>query len=426
MSFNTALSGLNAAQADMGVTSNNIANVGTTGFKESRAEFADIFANSALGTSNSAIGSGTLLSRVAQQFSQGNLEFTRNTLDLAIQGEGFFVLSNNPSSNQLLYSRAGAFGVDAKGFVVNGSGQALRAFPVNADGTVTATSLNSTLPLRLPDSAGAPTATSEIELGINVPANGASLNPALFDPTSPSTYNASTSVTVYDSLGEAHVASFFYVKDTASPNVWAQYVNVDGNPVDMAGGTAGAGGQLYGTITFNNVGSFVSESPSPMVTAALGFTNGSDPAQTIVMDYANNAPTQFSSPFAVNTLRQDGFPIGRLTSVDISEFGVVRANFSNGQQSALGKVAMARFPNNQGLQQKGGTNWIETLDSGVALAGEAGTSSFGSLRGGALEQSNVDLTAELVNLITAQRNFQANAKSIETANAMTQTIIQIR
>lgn len=426
MSFNTALSGLNAAQSDLSVTSNNIANVSTTGFKESRAEFSDIFANSALGTADNAIGSGALLSQVAQQFSQGNLEFTRNTLDLAVQGEGFFVLGANTSSNELLYTRAGAFGVDANGFVVNSQGQALRSFPVNPDGSVTATSLSSTLPLRLPDTAGAPTPTASIDLGINVPANGVDLDPALFDPTAPTTFNASTSVTIYDSLGQSHVASFFYVKDINNPNVWAQYVNVDGNPVDVAGGTAGAGGQLYGTVTFNNVGGFVSESPTPMTTAALGFSNGSDPTQTLTMDYANNSPTQFSSPFTVNTLRQDGFPIGRLTSVDISEFGVVRANFSNGQQTALGKIAMARFPNNQGLQQKGGTVWSETLDSGVALAGEAGTSSFGSIRGGALEQSNVDLTAELVNLITAQRNFQANAKSIETANAITQTIIQIR
>ena len=426
MSFNTSLSGLNAAQADLGVTSNNIANVSTTGFKESRAEFSDIFANSALGTSSNAIGSGALLGQVAQQFSQGNLEFTRNTLDLAIQGEGFFVLSSDPTSNELLYTRAGAFGVNANGFVTNSQGQSLRSFPVNPNGTVTATSLSSTQPLRLPDTAGAPTPTSKIDLGVNVPANGVDLDPALFDPTAPNTFNASTSVTVYDSLGESHVASFFYIKDIANPNVWDQYVNVDGNPVDVAGGTAGAGGQLYGTVSFNNVGGFVSENPSPMTTTALGFTNGSDPTQTLSMDYANNNPTQFSSPFTVNTLRQDGFPIGRLTSVDISDVGVVRANFSNGQQTALGKIAMARFPNNQGLQQKGGTNWSETLDSGVALAGEAGTSSFGSIRGGALEQSNVDLTAELVNLITAQRNFQANAKSIETANAITQTIIQIR
>jgi flagellar hook protein FlgE len=424
MSFNTALSGLNAAQSDLSVTSNNIANVSTTGFKESRAEFADIYSAGSLGTAQTAIGSGVLLAQVAQQFTQGNLEFTRNTLDMAISGEGFFVLSDSSSSNDLLYTRAGAFGVDANGNVVNSAGQALRVYPVNPDGTVTATSLSSTVPLQVPDTAGAPTPTANIDIGVNLPSNGAILDPLLFDPTSPATYNASTSVTIYDSLGEPHIATSYYIK--TAPNTWAQYLQVDGNPVDIAGGTAGAGGQLYGTLTFNNVGAFTGESPSPMTTAPLGFTNGADPTQSLVLDYANNSPTQFASPFAVNTLRQDGFPIGRLTGIDIGENGVVRANYSNGQQIALGKIALARFTNNQGLQQIGNTVWRETVDSGIALPGEAGTSSFGIIRGGALETSNVDLTAELVDLITAQRNFQANAKSIETSNAVTQTIIQIR
>ncbi|RMH45286.1 MAG: flagellar hook protein FlgE [Gammaproteobacteria bacterium] len=424
MSFSTALSGLNAAQSDLSITSNNIANVATTGFKQSRAEFADIYSAGSLGTAATAIGSGVLLSRVAQQFTQGNLQFTRNSLDMAISGEGFFVLSDSISSNELLYTRAGAFGVDANGNVVNSAGQALRVFPVNPDGTVTATSLSSTVPLQVPNTAGAPTPTSMIDIGVNLPSNASTLDPLAFDPNSPVTYNSSTSVTIYDSLGEPHVATMYYVK--TAPNTWAQYIYVDGNAVDVAGGTAGAGGQLYATLTFNNVGAFVGESPSPIQTAALGFTNGSDPAQTLVIDYANNSPTQFASPFAVNTLRQDGFPIGRLTGLDISESGVVRANYSNGQQLALGKIALARFANNQGLQQIGNTVWRETIDSGVALPGEAGTSSFGIIRGGALENSNVDLTQELVDLITAQRNFQANAKSIETFNSVTQTVIQIR
>jgi flagellar hook protein FlgE len=426
MAFNTALSGLNAAQADLSVTSNNIANVSTTGFKESRAEFSDIFANSALGTSNNAVGSGVLLSQIAQQFSQGNLEFTKNTLDLAITGEGFFVLGANSTSNELMYTRSGAFGVDDQGFVVNSNGESLRAFGVNPDGSVTGTSLSSTIPLQLPDTAGLPTATSQIDISVNLQADATGLDPALFDPTAPSTFTNSTSINVFDSLGEAHAATIYFVKDAATPNTWAQYMYVDGNPVDMAGGTAGASGQLYGTLSFNTSGGLISESPSPMTTAPLAFTNGSNAAQTFSMDFANNAPTQFASNFTVNRLTQDGFPIGRLTSVNISESGVVLANYSNGQQTPLGKIAMARFANAQGLQQKGGTVWSETLDSGVALAGEAGTSSFGGIRGGALESSNVDLTKELVHLITAQRNFQANAKSIETENAITQTVIQIR
>ncbi len=445
MSFNTALSGLRAANSDLSVTSNNIANVTTTGFKNSRAEFADIFATSSLGASNNAIGSGVLLSRVAQQFTQGNLEFTQNTLDLAISGSGFFVLTDDPTSASLSYTRSGAFGLDANGNVVNAQGKALRAFPVNSNGTVTASSLSNSIPLLVPSTAGAPQSTTNVDLGINLPANALPLDPLAFDPTNELSFSASTSVTIFDSLGEPHIATTYYVKlDTTLPqpapfdplavtngvnfeeNSWGQYLYLDNAPVDITTGATGAGAQTYGVLTFDNVGSFQREWPTPMVTAALGFTNGADATQTLTLDYQNNNPTQFASAFNASTLSQDGFPIGRLGGIEISETGIVRANFSNGQQRALGKIAMARFSNDQGLAQIGNTTWTETLASGAVLAGEAGTSTFGNIRGGALETSNVDLTGELVNLITAQRNFQANAKAIETNNALTTTIIQIR
>ena len=431
MSFNTALSGLNAAQSDLAVTSNNIANVNTTGFKESRAEFADIYALSPFGSVRTSIGAGVLLSAVAQQFNQGNLNFTQNTLDLAVSGEGFFVLAPNLGSVERVYSRAGAFGVDDGGNVVNATGQVLQAFPVNPDGSVTSTSLSSTVPIQLPQTAGTPSNTTEIEIGANLSAGATGLNVNLFDPTQPTTYSSSTSISFFDSLGQSHIGTFYFVKDAATPNSWATYYYVDGNPVDITGGTAGAGGQLFGRLTFDSTGVLQSSVPATVppgvfTTAALGFTNGSDPAQTLTLDFGNNNPTQFASGFIVSTLSQNGFGVGRLTGIDIADDGVVRANFSNGQAIALGKVALARFPNNQGLQQLGNTNWAETLDSGAALAGEAGTASFGFIRSGALENSNVDLTRELVDLITAQRNFQANARSIETNNAITQTIIQIR
>lgn len=431
MSFNTALSGLNAAQADLAVTSNNIANVNTTGFKESRAEFADIYALSPFGSIRTAIGAGVLLTAVAQQFNQGNLNFTQNTLDLAVSGEGFFVLAPNIGSAERVYTRAGAFGVDDAGNVVNATGQVLQAFPVNPDGTISSTSLANTVPIQLPQTAGTPALSTEIEIGMNLPASEAGLNPALFDPTQPTTYTRSTSISFFDSLGESHIGTFYFVKDQAAPNSWAVYYEVDGNPVDITGGTAGAGGALYGTLTFDNSGVLVGSTPASVppgvfTTAALGFTNGADPTQTLTLDFGNNAPTQFASGFVVSTLSQNGYGVGRLTSIDIADDGVVRANFSNGQAIALGKIALARFPNSQGLQQLGNTNWAETLESGPALAGEAGTASFGFIRSGALENSNVDLTRELVDLITAQRNFQANARSIETNNAITQTIIQIR
>ncbi|MEP1740023.1 MAG: flagellar hook protein FlgE [Kangiellaceae bacterium] len=429
MSFNTALSGLNAAQAELNVTSNNIANVGTTGFKGSRAEFADIFATSSFGSSGTAIGNGTLLANVAQQFGQGNLEFTANTLDLAVSGEGFFILSPSETNANNLFTRNGEFGVDNNGFVVNNAGARLQVFPVNTDGTVTATSISSTIPLQLPQTAGVPTTTSLVDIGVNLPANAAVLDPNLFDPLQASTFTQSTSLTVFDSLGESHVVTAYYVKTGA--NTWGTYYNTTDDAgatlaLDIAGGTAGAGGQLYNSMTFTNAGVFQASVPDPITTTAIDFGNGSNAAGTLTFNYAGNGTTQFSSPFTVNVLEQNGFPIGRLTGVEISDTGVVRANFSNGQSTALGKIALARFQNAQGLAQKGNNSWEDTTDSGTPLVGEAVTSSFGQIRSGAIEVSNVDLTAELVNLISAQRNFQANAKSIETNNTITQAIINIR
>lgn len=445
MSFNTALSGLNAAQSDLSVTSNNIANVSTTGFKESRAEFGDIYANSTFGNSKTAIGAGVLLQSVTQQFNQGNLDFTSNTLDFAVSGTGFFVLSPNQTSSERVFTRSGAFGVNETGQVVNASGQLLQVFPVNPDGSVAATSLSSTIPLRLPESAGTPQMTSEVEMGINLPANASALDVTAFDPANTNTYNASTSVNVFDSLGDSHIATTYFVKDNATSNNWAMFLYVDGDPVDVSGGTADtvspARWPNYADVTFDAVGAFQSTTPATITSIELGdpalttsgnganvstYGNGQDPDQTITIDLANNSPTQFASPFTVNSLSQDGFSIGRLSGLDVSDTGVVRATYTNGQTEAVGKVALARFSNPQGLSQVSNTSWASTTDSGEPLAGEAGTSSFGLIQGGALELSNVDLTKELVSLITSQRNFQANAKSIETFNATTQTIIQIR
>ncbi|MCW8825837.1 MAG: flagellar hook-basal body complex protein, partial [Gammaproteobacteria bacterium] len=218
MSFNTALSGLNAASSELGVISNNVANSSTVGFKGSRAEFSDVYATSALGSGSTAIGSGVLLSEVAQQFKQGNLEFTESTLDMAVSGEGFFILHPNQNVQTAVFSRAGAFQVDADGYVVNAAGQYLQALPVNPDGTVTSTSLSSTLNLQLPQTAGSPSATTEVELGANFQADATALNPNNFDPNQATTYTSSTSLTVYDSLGNSHITTFYFVKDDGTTN----------------------------------------------------------------------------------------------------------------------------------------------------------------------------------------------------------------
>jgi flagellar hook protein FlgE len=440
MSFNTALSGLQAATVDLSVTSNNIANVATTGFKHSRAEFADIFAVSPFGNSPSAVGSGVQVASVSQQFEQGNLEFTDASLDLALSGQGFFVVDQTQLGNDISYTRAGQFGVDSNGFITNSGGQFLQAFPVDPQGNVTSTSLNTTIAVQLPASTGAPQATTEIEIGLNLDATQIALDPAAFDPTASGTYSHSTSSTVFDSLGASHVMSYYFVHDVPGsatngandPNQWAVFTYLDGVETAMNGGIVIPhlnGGvpvnQAAGIINFNSDGSYASANPALLENVAVPLTNGALDLD-LVHDFANNTTTQYSASFAVNRLDPDGFSTGRLTGLDISEEGVIRATFSNGISMPLGQIALADFPNPQGLKNIGGASWTETIDSGSVLTGAAGTGRFGLIQSGALENSSVDLTAELVNLITAQRNFQANARSIETSNAITDTIIQIR
>jgi flagellar hook protein FlgE len=432
MSFNTALSGLQAAATDLSVVSNNIANVSTTGFKFSRSEFADIYAVSPFGNSPTAVGNGVQLANVSQQFSQGNFEFTDNSLDLAISGQGFFVTSQNEAGTDLSYTRSGGFRVNAEGFIVSNDGRYLQAFPVNAtSGEISSTSLSSTTPIQLPSSTGAPQATTEIEVGLNLNADTTGLNTALFDPTQSSTYTHSTSSTVFDSLGESHVLSYYFVKDSAANNRWQMFTYLDGGAVPVASGTAisspgdPADGLVPAQFNFDDDGSLLSTSPASVQNTAVALTNGAA-SLDLTHDFANNSTTQYSVDFSVSTLDPTGYSTGRLSGLDISEDGLIRATYTNGISSPLGKIALADFPNSQGLVNVGGTSWDETTQSGPVIAGEAGTGRFGLIQSGALEASNVDLTQQLVNLITAQRNFQANARSIETSNTLTQTIVQIR
>jgi flagellar hook protein FlgE len=440
MSFNTALSGLQAATVDLSVTSNNIANVATTGFKNSRTEFGDLFEISPFGTTPNQVGSGVQVLSVSQQFDQGNLQFTDANLDMAISGQGFFITNKSLTGSDISYTRAGQFRVDNSGTITNSQGEYLQAFPVDANGNVTSTSLNTTVPIQLPATTGAPQATTEIEVGVNLDAATAALDPALFDPTASNTYSHSTSTTMYDSLGASHVLSYYFMHDLPGsvtngandPNQWVVATYLDGAEVDIAGGTTVNhlnGGlpiaQDVGILNFNSDGSYNSSTPAALQNIAIPLTNGANPL-TVLHDFANNNTTQFASTFSVSTLDPDGFTTGRLTGLDISEDGLLRATYSNGISTPMGQVAMADFANAQGLRAVGGTAWQETIDSGPVITGVAGTSRFGLIQSGALESSNVDLTQQLVNLITAQRNFQANARSMETINSITDTVIQIR
>lgn len=405
MPFNLALSGLNAASADLNVTANNIANVNTHGFKKSRAEFADLFAVSMQGVSSTAVGNGVRLASVAQQFAQGNINFTDNALDLAVNGEGMFVVS---AGGEKQYTRAGAFSVDREGHVVNSAGQRLQVFPPAGNNTFNQGALTD---LRLSTAESAPSATTSAELAINLPASADAPASPVFDPDDPLSFNHTTSMTVYDSLGASHTATVYFAKGAAD-NEWITYTYIDGEAV-------GAGE----TLTFNADGRLVAPADGRITLPAFTPDNGANPLD-LSFSYAET--TQYGSSFGVSALRQDGYATGRLTGIDVDASGIVLARYTNGQSVPLGQVALARFDNPQGLQQLGNTNWGETFASGQPVLGVAGSSNFGAVQSGALEASNVDLTEQLVNMITAQRNYQANAQMISTADAITQTIINIR
>ena len=405
MTFRLALSGLNAAQADLTVTANNIANTATNGFKGSRAEFAELFSVSPQGVSSNAIGNGVRVSNVAQQFTQGNIDFTNNSLDLALSGQGFFILNDGGA---LAYTRAGAFQVDNQGFVVNARQQRLQVYPPSADGQFNTGALTD---IQLVTSESAPSATTNVDVTLNLPANAAPPTVAVFDPANVNSYNNATSLTTYDSLGAAHTATMYFVK-TANPNEWTTQLYVDGNAV----GTAQ-------TLNYDNTGALTNPASGQIAFPAYTPATGAAP-MNMSFNFADT--TQYGGNFTVNAITQDGYTTGRLIGMDIDSTGVVQARFTNGRSLALGQVALANFSNPQGLQQLGDTNWAETFGSGQALRGQAGNSGFGLVQSGALEASNVDITAQLVNMITAQRNFQANAQMISTADAITQTIINIR
>ena len=404
MPFRIALSGLNAAQSDLNVTANNIANTQTNGFKGSRTEFADLFAVSLQGTSNNASGNGVRVAAVTQQFAQGNIEFTDSNLDLAISGQGMFILSD---SGALSYSRAGAFQMNRDGYVVTSNQQRLQVYPPLNGGGFNTGGLSD---LRLVSTDSAPSATANVEYVLNLPGNAA-VPPIAFDANDPNSFNQATSLTLFDSLGATHTGTMYFSK-TAVANQWEARLFIDGKDTGAVQ-----------TLQYSNSGELQTPVGGQLPFPTFNVTTGAAPMD-ITVDLARS--TQFGSNFAVNSVSQDGYTTGRLIGIDIDETGIVQARFTNGNSQPLGQVAIANFSNPQGLQQLGNTQWAETFSSGQALRGQAGNSGFGLVQSGALEGANVDVTEQLVQMITAQRNFQANAQMISTADSITQTIINLR
>jgi flagellar hook protein FlgE len=412
MAFSTALSGLTAASSDLDVTANNIANADTVGFKESRAQFADVYAAGAVNLNNSVIGQGVRLSSTAQQFTQGNISTSSSNLDLAISGDGFYTLKD---ANGYVYSRNGQFGEDKSGNVISSTGQALQVYPPLINGGFNTGTLSN---LNLQTAQSAPLATTTGTVILNLPANTVPPN-GPFVATDSTTYNESTSTTVYDSLGNAYPATLYFSAVAAVPltvppvamipNTWTVNMTVGGQPA----GT--------GNLVFNSAGA-VTTPVNGQLAFAYAPPNGASP---MAMSFNFGATTQYGGQFGVTSIVQNGYATGQLSTVAIDPTGVVSAVYTNGRSTQLGQLALANFPNPQGLKELGDTNWAETFTSGTVVSGVAGSAGFGAIQSGALEASNVDLTTQLVDMITAQRAFQANAQVITTANAESQTIINI-
>ncbi|MDR3445596.1 MULTISPECIES: flagellar hook protein FlgE [unclassified Dyella] len=395
MALNTALSGINAAQSDLNVIANNIANANTTGFKGSRAEFADVFAVTGLNLNSTAVGSGVRLQDVAQQFNQGDIQTTNNSLDLAISGNGFFVV-NNGSGVQ--YTRAGDFQKDPSGYVTTPDGSRLQMYAANGAGGFDTSTLKDFNWVTAQSNA---TATSTITMTSNLPAS-ATVPTNAFSTTDSTSYNAASPVTVYDSQGGSHQATIYYVK--SGTNTWNANLYVDGQ---------NAGTQ---PMTFDSTGKLATPTNGTLAFNTVNLGNGSSP-MTLSLNVNNT--TQYGTDYSAGTIQQNGFEAGTLSSIDINSKGVITAYYSNNQSTQIGQVAIANFANVQGLRQMGNTTWAASTDSGPAVMGTASVGQFGAIQSGALESSNTaDTTAQLVDMIQAQRDYQANAQVLSTDNTL--------
>ncbi len=491
MSFQQGLSGLFAASRHLDTIGNNVANASTVGFKQSQAQFADMFAVSLSGAGANQIGTGTKIAGISQQFTQGNITNTNNPLDTAISGQGFFRMLD--ANGNVLYSRNGQFQVDKNGFLVNNQGHKVSGYLPNAAGVIVAAA---PVPLQINASSLKPSMTSNAVVGANLDSRSAVPLTSVFNSTDPTSYNNSSSLTVYDSLGGSHVGTMYFQRQPITPPTfvsatttsatinsvtglavgnkitfalpapaqtatitgidpatntvtfaalavaptggpittdapsanWKTFLTVDGVAV------AGAATPELATLTFDALGKLASTTPisTPVgkVSSAPLFPTSTtvSTTQTLTFDFGSPTAgtTQYGGNFGVNTLTQDGYTSGLLSSISTGTDGTILGHYSNGQSRAMGQVLLANFTNPQGLQPVGNNEWVETAGSGGPLVGTPGSSSLGLLQSSATEDSNVDLTAELVNMITAQRVYQANAQTIKTQDALLQTIVSLR
>jgi flagellar hook protein FlgE len=421
MSFQQGLSGLNATAKNLEVIGNNIANANTYGSKSARAEFADMYATSMNGTGANNIGIGVTLASVSQQFTQGNIVTTENPLDLSINGAGFFQVTDG--QNPVSYTRNGQFKVDRDGYVVNNQLDRLMGYPADGAGIIQPGAAQA---LRMPTAGITPSATTTMDMELNLDARAAVTLPAtgaqivLADPT---TYNNATSLTVYDDKGQDVALTYYFQK--AGTDQWNVYVTANGTPISVDG----SGNPTPSTsITFPANGGTPT---APVGTVALNIPASTNSVGAVTLPITGvqldvSGATQYGANFAVTDLSQNGYAPGQLVGIQFESNGIVTARYSNGATKSAGQVEVATFRNPQGLQPMGGNAWSRTFASGDPIVGVPGDGNLGALTSGALEESNVDLTAELVNMMTAQRVYQANAQTIKTQDAVLQTLVNLR
>ncbi|WP_028227603.1 flagellar hook protein FlgE [Paraburkholderia ferrariae] len=410
MGYQQGLSGLASASNDLDVIGNNIANANTVGFKQSTAQFADVYANTLATSVNNQIGLGAALANVQQDFSQGTINTTGQALDVAINGNGFFQMSN---SGTLTYSRNGVFQLNSNGYITDAQGNDLMGYAANSAGVINTAQ---TVPLQVPTTNIAPLATTSVAAQVNLNAQASAPTVTPFSPTNSSSYSYSTSITGYDSLGGSQTINLYYVQSaTGTAQVYA--VN-NGTTTELGTMSFNSSGQLSGTT----LPSGTATTSSGIFSLPITPTDGAAP-QTVSINV--NGTTQYGSANGVNNLTQNGYASGTLSNFTIGTNGTITGNYSNGQTMALGQIVLANFNNPNGLVNLGGNQFQETAASGVAQVSTPGSTNHGTLSGGAVEESNVDLTNQLVDLITAQRNYQANAQTIKTQQTVDQTLLQM-
>ena len=428
MGFAQGVSGLNSAAANLDVIGNNIANSGTVGFKSGSVLFADVYAGS-------RVGLGTQVAGVLQNFTSGAVQSSTRALDVAIvNGDGFFRLAS--PGGEVAYSRNGQFNMDKNGYIVNPAGLRLTGYQVGANGAVAG---GSPAALQLPTAAMAPNATQGITAQFNIDSRSTVPVATPFDANNSTTYNYSNAVTVFDSLGNSHELSTFFVK--TGSNAWSVYATADGYPLTATGAmkapptstgppaAVNSAALATGELGFDTNGNLTAAAPTTLVNGKMSFTgldfaNGSS-AMNFTVDVTGT--TQFGNVNDVKKLTQNGYTSGQLTAFAINQDGTVTGKYSNEQSKALGQIVLSSFVNPNGLQPKGDNVWVETAASGQSLTGTPGSGTkLGALVAGAVEGSNVDLTSELVNLIIAQRTYQANAQTVKTQDQVMQTLVSMR